>query len=171
MKCNRKKTAQGAADNSAWARGQAWGLYGFNVMYRETKDKKYLDQANRIAQFLLNNPNLPADKIPYWDFNATDIPNALRDASAASIMASALIELSGYADKTDAEKYKRAATNMLENLSSPQYKTAPGTNGGFLIKHCVGHKPQGTEVDVPLTYADYYFLEAMKRYKDLPATK
>ena len=92
-------------------------------------------------------------------------------ASAASIMASALIELSGYADKTDAEKYKRAATNMLENLSSPQYKAAPGTNGGFLIKHCVGHKPQGTEVDVPLTYADYYFLEAMKRYKDLPATK
>lgn len=166
-----KKTAQGAADNSAWARGQAWGLYGFTVMYRETKDKKYLDQANHIARFLLNNPNLPADKIPYWDFNAPGIPNALRDASAASIMASALIELSGYTDKTDAEKYMQAATAMLESLSSPQYKAATGTNGGFLIKHCVGHKPQGTEVDVPLTYADYYFLEAMKRYRDLPATK
>lgn len=166
-----KKTAQGAADNSAWARGQAWGLYGFTVMYRETRDKKYLYQANHIAQFLLNNSSLPADKIPYWDFNAPGIPNALRDASAASIMASALIELSGYVNKPDAEKYIQAATIMLENLSSSQYKAAAGTNGGFLIKHCVGHKPQGTEVDVPLTYADYYFLEAMKRYKDLPATK
>lgn len=166
-----KKTAQGAADSSAWARGQAWGLYGFTVMYRETKDKKYLDQANHIAQFLLNNPDLPADKIPYWDFNAPGIPNALRDASAGAIMASALIELSGYVDKADATKYMQVSKMILENLSSQQYKAIIGTNGGFLLKHSVGHKPQGTEVDVPLTYADYYFLEAMKRYKDLPATK
>src|SRR6478609_267958 len=104
-----KRTAQGAADSSAWARGQAWGLYGFTVMYRETKDKKYLDQANHIAKFLLNNPNLPADKIPYWDFNAPGIPNALRDASAASIMASALLELSGYAGKKESNEYREVA--------------------------------------------------------------
>ncbi|MEO5682490.1 MAG: glycoside hydrolase family 88 protein [Chitinophagaceae bacterium] len=162
-----KKTAQGFANESAWARGQAWGLYGFTVMYRETKDKKYLDQANHIAHFLLSNPNLPADKIPYWDFNATDIPNALRDASAAAIMASALIELSGYATATQAKEYMPVTETILKSLSTPQYKAAPGANGGFLIQHCVGHLPQKSEVDVPLSYADYYFVEAMKRYKAL----
>ncbi|HEX5150718.1 MAG TPA: glycoside hydrolase family 88 protein [Parafilimonas sp.] len=161
-----KRTAQGAADSSAWARGQAWGLYGYIVMYRETHDKKYLDQANHIAGFLLNNPNLPPDKIPYWDYDAPGIPNALRDASAAAIMASAFIELSSYSDKEDAKKYINAATTILTNLSSEKYKAAAGTNGGFLLKHSVGHLPGKSEVDVPLTYADYYFLEAMKRYKE-----
>jgi hypothetical protein len=94
-----KKTAQGAANESAWARGQAWGLYGYTVCYRETKDRKYLEEANHIAQFILHHPNLPSDKVPYWDFNAPGIPNALRDASAASIIASALIELVGYVDE------------------------------------------------------------------------
>jgi uncharacterized protein YyaL (SSP411 family) len=160
-----KRTAQGAADSSAWARGQSWGLYGYTVMYRETKDRKYLDQANHIANFLLNNSNLPADKIPYWDYDAPDIPNALRDASAAAIMASALIELSGYVGKAEAEKYMNVAENIMRSLSSSQYKAAVGTNGGFILKHSVGHLPGKSEVDVPLTYADYYFLEAMKRYK------
>jgi len=162
-----KKTAQGFADESAWARGQAWGLYGFTVMYRETKDKKYLEQANHIAHFILSNPNLPADKIPYWDFNAPDIPNALRDASAAAVMASALIELSGYAGAEESKEYIHTAETILKSLSSSQYKAAPGTNGGFIIEHCVGHLPAKSEVDVPLTYADYYFVEAMKRYKAL----
>ena len=161
-----RKTAQGYADESAWARGQAWGLYGFTVMYRETKDQKYLDQANRIAAFILNHPNLPADKIPYWDFNAPDIPNALRDASSASITASALLELSGYTEGAVSKNYVSVAETMLRSLSSPTYKAGPGTNGGFIIQHCVGHIPQKSEVDVPLTYADYYFVEAMKRYKD-----
>jgi len=160
-----KRTAQGAADSSAWARGQSWGLYGYTVMYRETKDRKYLDQANHIANFLLNNSNLPADKIPYWDYDAPGIPSALRDASAAAIMASALIELSSYVNKGNAEKYMNVARIILLNLSSPQYKAANGTNGGFILKHSVGHLPGKSEVDVPLTYADYYFLEAMKRYK------
>jgi unsaturated chondroitin disaccharide hydrolase len=160
-----KKTAQGYADESAWARGQVWGLYGFTVMYRETKDKKYLAQANHIAHFILNNPNLPADKIPYWDFNAPNIPNALRDASAAAIMASALLELCRYADKKDGQEYFNTAQSILKTLSSPQYKAAPGTNGGFILKHSVGHFPNKTEIDVPLTYADYYFVEAMMRYK------
>jgi unsaturated chondroitin disaccharide hydrolase len=162
-----KKTAQGAADESAWARGQAWGLYGYTVMYRETKDKKYLDQANHIADFILNNPNLPADKIPYWDFNAPGIPNALRDASAAAIMSSALFELSGYVDKGRATKYLDNAKTMLSSLSSNKYKASLGTNGGFILQHCVGNMPNKTEVDVPLTYADYYFIEATKRYHDL----
>jgi unsaturated chondroitin disaccharide hydrolase len=162
-----KKTAQGFADESAWARGQAWALYGYTVMYRFTKDEQYLKQAKNIAAFILNHPNMPADKIPYWDFNAPDIPNALRDASAASVMASAFIELSGYTGKKDAKKYMSTAETMLESLSNSTYKAAAGANGGFLIQHCVGHIPQRTEIDVPLTYADYYYLEAMKRYKAL----
>lgn len=161
----KKETAQGYSDESAWARGQAWGLYGYTMCYRETKDKKYLDQANHIAQFILKNPNLPADKIPYWDFNAPNIPNALRDASAASIIASALIELSGYANEKEKEEYLSVAETIIKNLSSAPYKADPGTNGGFILQHSVGHMPQKTEVDVPLTYADYYFVEAMQRYK------
>lgn len=162
-----KKTAQGFADESAWARGQAWGLYGYTVMYRETKDKKYLEQANKIAQFILKHPNLPADKIPYWDFNAPDIPNALRDVSAAPIIASALLELKTYVGETEAAEYTAVAETILRSLSTPVYKAAAGKNGGFILQHGVGHIPQKTEVDVPLTYADYYFVEAMKRYKEL----
>jgi unsaturated chondroitin disaccharide hydrolase len=162
-----KRTAQGAADESAWARGQVWGLYGYTETYRETRDIKYLEQATRIANFILSHPNLPADKIPYWDFNAPGIPNVLRDASAAAIMASALLELCTYVNKADAEKYFKTAETILKTLSSAEYKAAAGTNGGFIIKHGVGHFPNKTEVDVPLTYADYYFIEAMTRYKNL----
>ena len=165
-----KKTAQGAADSSAWARGQAWGLYGYTVMYRETHDKKYLDQANHIAHFILTNPNLPADKIPYWDFDAPGIPNALRDASAAAVMASALLELSTYS-KENADNYVSVAKTIINNLSSAEYKATTGTNGGFILKHSVGSLPAKSEVDVPLTYADYYFLEAMKRYNDMQNKK
>ena len=161
-----KRTAQGAADESAWARGQTWGLYGFTVMYRETKDPKYLEQAKHIAEFLLNHPNLPADKIPYWDFNAPGIPNALRDASAGSIMAAALIELADYVDAKSRAKYLQVAETQLQTLSNSTYKAAPGTNGGFILQHGVGHLPGKSEVDVPLTYGDYYFIEAMIRYKN-----
>ncbi len=160
-----KRTAQGFADESAWARGQAWGLYGYTETYRETKDKQYLEQSNKIAAFILNHPNLPTDKIPYWDFNAPNIPNALRDVSAATIMASALLELSGYVNKELSVKYFKAAETILKNLSTKQYKATTGTNGGFLLKHSVGHFPNQTEIDVPLTYADYYFVEAMIRYR------
>jgi hypothetical protein len=160
-----KRTAQGYSNESAWARGQAWALYGYTVMYRETKDKKYLAEAEAIANFLLDHPNLPADKIPYWDFNAPNIPSALRDASAAAIISSALLELCRYADPLSGKKYFNAAETMLKSLVSPEYHSASGTNGGFLIQHCVGHHPAGTEIDVSLTYADYYFAEAMIRYK------
>ncbi len=162
-----KRTAQGAADESAWARGQAWGLYGYTATYRDTKDRRYLEQAKKIAEFLLNHPNLPSDKIPYWDFNAPGIPNTLRDASAGSIMASALIEISDYVDKKTAAKYIKVAETILRTLSGETYKAAAGTNGGFILQHGVGHLPNKSEVDVPLTYGDYYFVEAMIRYKKL----
>lgn len=162
-----RRTAQGAADSSAWARGQAWGLYGYTVMFRETKDSTYLDQAKHIAGFILHHPNLPVDKVPFWDFNAPGIPGVLRDASSAAVMASALLELQKYVDTPSAREYVSVAATMLQSLSSDQYKAAPGRNGGFLLEHSVGHLPQRTEVDVPLTYADYYFAEAMKRYKEL----
>jgi hypothetical protein len=163
----KKRTVQGAADESAWARGQGWGLYGYTVMYRETKDPRYLEQANKIAGFILHNPNLPADKIAYWDFNAPGIPNALRDASAASLMASAFIELSTYNKGDTANTYLSTAETILRNLCSKEYTASYGDNGGFILKHSVGNLPGKSEVDVPLTYADYYFVEAMVRYKNL----
>ncbi|MFD1754557.1 glycoside hydrolase family 88 protein [Rufibacter sediminis] len=161
-----KKTAQGYADESAWARGQAWGLYGYTVMFRETKDPKYLTQAMHLADFVLQHPNLPDDKIPFWDYNAPNIPSALRDASAGAINASALLELCRYVPAPTAQHYFSAAETMLQSLSSDTYRAAPGTNGGFLLKHGVGHLPQGSEVDVPLTYADYYYIEALRRYQE-----
>ncbi len=161
-----KVTAQGAADSSAWARGQSWGLYGYTMMYRETKDKKYLEQAQKIAAFILNNPHLPADKVPYWDYDAPGIPNAKRDASSAAIMASAFIELSEYSDPSLSKKYLDVASAILHSLSSPQYLAAYGENGGFILKHSVGNMNANADVDVPLPYADYYYLEALMRYKN-----
>lgn len=161
-----QKTNQGIADESAWARGQAWGLYGYVVMYRETKDPKYLEQAQHIADFILNHPNLPEDKIPYWDFNDPNIPDALRDSSAGAIIASALMELSQYAENGKAASYSTNAATLLNSLLSPEYIAEVGTNGGFLLKHGVGNMPQHSEVDVPLSYGDYYLVEAMLRYRD-----
>jgi rhamnogalacturonyl hydrolase YesR len=161
----RKLTHQGYSDASAWARGQAWALYGFTVMYRFTKDKTYLDQANKIAAFILHHPNLPADKIPYWDFDLPDVSNEPRDASAAAITASALLELAQYTKGKEKKEYVNVAETILQSLSSPAYRAAPGTNGGFLLMHSTGHKPGGSEIDVAITYADYYFIEALKRYK------
>ncbi|MEL7589530.1 MAG: glycoside hydrolase family 88 protein [Prolixibacteraceae bacterium] len=163
----KKQTVQGASDTSAWARGQAWGLYGYTVMYRETGDRKYLEQANRIAHFLLSHPNLPADKIPYWDFHAPGIPEAPRDVSAAAVICSALLELSGYVDAAAATEYQRAAERMLRSLSSSAYRATAGENGGFILKHGVGNYPRKADIDVPLIYADYYYLEALSRYKRL----
>jgi hypothetical protein len=161
----KKVTRQGAADSSAWARGQGWGLYGYTMMYRFTKDGKYLTQARNIAQFILNHPNLPADKIPYWDFDAPGIPNTNRDASAGAILASGLLELGQYVDKKERKQYIDVAQTILLSLSSDVYRAKTGTNGGFILLHSVGSKPANSEVDVPLTYADYYFIEALLRYK------
>ncbi len=163
----KKATSQGAADESAWSRGQAWALYGYLIMYRDTKDNRYLEQAKHVAKFILNNPNLPKDKVPYWDFDAPTLPdtNTLRDASSASIIASALLELGQYCDKNERKDYISNAEQMLTSLSTSAYRAKLGENGGFLLMHSTGSLPGKTEVDVPLTYADYYFLEALLRYK------
>lgn len=160
-----KNTAQGYSDDSAWARGQAWGLYGYTMMYRETAEPRYLDQARHIARFLVKHPRLPEDKIPYWDFDAPDIPDAPRDASAGAIMASALLELSTLDPTDEASLWLETAQQQLRSLSSPEYLAEPGTNGGFILLHSTGHYPAGSEVDVPLTYADYYYVEALLRLK------
>ena len=162
-----KITHQGAADQSAWSRGQAWGLYGYTVMYRETRAKRYLEQAQKIADFFVNHPNLPADKIPYWDF---DRPGEERDASAGATAASALLELSQYS-ADNGKKYASVAGQMLQSLASPAYQAEVGTNNGFILMHITGHKPGKSEIDVPLVYADYYFLEALMRYEKLKKGK
>ena len=160
-----KNTAQGYSDDSAWARGQSWGLYGYTMMYRETLDPTFLEQARKIARFLKNHPNLPADKIPCWDYNAPGAPNALRDASAGAIMASALIELSQLDPGPESKEWLDLAIQQLRTLSGPEYLAEPGEQGGFILKHGVGHLPGNSEIDVPLTYADYYYIEALQRLK------
>lgn len=163
-----KQTFQGYSDESAWARGQAWGLYGYTMMYRETKEKTFLQQAERIADFIIHHPNLPEDKIPYWDFNAPDIPQALRDVSAGAIICSALLELCTYTAPGKSLLYKDIAETQLEALCSDTYRAStPGENGNFILRHSVGNLPAKTEVDVPLPYADYYFIEAMLRFREL----
>ena len=157
-------TLQGYADNSAWARGHAWALYGFTMCYRETKDPAYLKLAENIASFLMDHPRLPSDKIPYWDFDVPDITKEPRDASAAAIMASALYELQGYS--LNKKKYKSFADKILNSLIK-NYRSPIGTHHGFILLHSTGHKPADSEVDTSIIYADYYFLEALLRKKKL----
>jgi rhamnogalacturonyl hydrolase YesR len=165
------QSGQGYSEQSAWSRGQAWGLYGYTMMYRFTRNQKYLNQAIKIAEFQLNHPDMPEDLIPYWDYNAPDIPNALRDASAAAINCSGLLELSLYVSEELSKKYLQKSEKILQTLSSGQYTAETGTNGGFILKHSVGNIPSMTELDVPLSYADYYYVEALKRYKEIMARK
>ena len=158
-----RHTHQGYSHQSAWSRGQAWGLYGYTMAYRETRNKAFLDQAIRIASYLLDHPNMPADLVPYWDFDAPAIPDEPRDVSAAAIMASALLELKDFVP--DHEKlYREKAMTILNNLSKT-YLSEPGSNYGFLLDHSTGSKAHESEVDVPLIYADYYYLEALTRMK------
>ncbi len=162
----KKATHQGFSDSSSWSRGQAWGLYGYTMMYRMTGNKKYLKQARNIACFILDNPDMPEDMIPYWDFNAPGIPDEERDASAGAVIASGLLELGRYTSGEEKERYVGAAEKILRSLSSPVYRSKLGENGGYILMHSVGSKPHNSEVDVPLTYADYYFIEALLRYKN-----
>jgi len=160
----KKNTHQGFSHESSWARGQAWALYGYTMCYRETKDTKYLLQAEKIAAFILHHPNLPKDLVPYWDFDAPNIPNEPRDASAAAIIASALFELSTYSHS--GSEYREKATQITQNLTT-HYRSAIGANSGFLLLHSTGTKLTNTDVDVPIIYADYYYLEALLRSQKL----
>lgn len=155
---------QGLSEDSAWARGQAWGLYSFPMVYRFTQDPQILEHAVAIAEYII--PRLPEDCIPYWDFDSPDIPDDVRDASAAAIMACGLIELSGYVESERAERYLEVAEKMIRSLASDIYLAAEGEQYGFLLKHSTGFKLRGSEVDAPLTYADYYFLEALMRWRN-----
>ncbi len=170
-----KATCQGYTDESSWARGQAWGLYGFTVCYRYTKDAKFLDFAEHIADYIITYPGMPADMVPYWDynvidkdkkpeysFNPADYPVIPRDASAAAITCSALYELAGYAGEKG-EEYRKTADKILNSLSSPDYLAMGTSDKYFLLNHSVGSIPHGVEIDVPLVYADYYYLEALIR--------
>jgi unsaturated chondroitin disaccharide hydrolase len=162
-----KHTHQGYSHESAWARGQAWGLYGFTMMYRFTKAPAYLELAQNIADFIIHHPRMPADMIPYWDFDAPNIPDTYRDASAGAITCSALIELSRYVDDARAAEYMETAETQIRALSSPAYRNDLGNNGNFILKHGVGNLKGNSEVDVPLSYADYYYVEALLRLKNL----
>lgn len=188
-----KVTHQGYSDDSFWSRGQAWGLYGFAKCYEYTGDRRYLDHSRRIADFFLSLPNMPADLIPYWDMKAPGVENlrpgeqtdtVVRDASSAAILASGLLLLADCiesADRTDnaidqlpysastetaTRKYRDYAARILNNLTTG-YQVTPGTKEGFLLDHSTGHHPGGTEIDVPLNYADYYYLEALLRLSNL----
>lgn len=173
-----KQTAQGFADNSTWSRGQAWGIYSFTMVYRFTGDERFLHTATKMVDLYLNHKYMPEDMIPYWDFNTAQkgynpdfdykyekyiiIP---RDASSAAIVASALLELCNYVEPSKSQNYINAAAKMLHSLSSENYRAHLGDNQNFLLKHSVGNLPGNNEIDVPLIYADYYFLEAMLRWK------
>ena len=162
----RRVTVQGYSDDSIWSRGQAWALYGYVMMYRESGCPEFLAQAEKVARMLME--HLPADGIPYWDFSDPDIPTTYRDASAAAVICSALLELRTLtSDKALAATCLQIAEKQIRTLASPQYLAQAGTNGGFLLKHSVGNLPGGSEVDVPLPYADYYYLEALNRLKSI----
>lgn len=167
MKC----THQGYSDDSFWSRGQAWGLYGYTMSYRFTKDPAYLKQAEGIAGFFLNLPNMPEDFVPYWDMKAPEVdglkPHVAvqgvpRDASAAAIFASGLYELCNYVSAEKSKQYRAIADKIVTSLNN-HYQAAPGTACGFLLLHSTGHLPGNSEIDVPLNYADYYYLEALAR--------
>ena len=164
-----RHTSQGHSHQSVWSRGQAWAIYGFTVAFRETGDRRYLNQALKTFAFMRNHKNMPADKIPYWDMDAPNIPNEPRDASSAAIIASALYEISTM-PVDNAWSYKSYADNIIRSLASPVYRAALGSNANFLLMHSVSSIPHNSEIDVPLNYADYYFLEALKRKRDIETT-
>jgi hypothetical protein len=163
-KVRARNTHQGYADESVWARGQAWALYGFTMTFRETGDARFLAAAQRAADWFIG--HLPSDGVPYWDFKAPGIPDEPRDAAAGAIAASGLLELALMTpEREKGDTYRRAAERTLASLCSPAYLAREGQEPSIL-RHATGHRPGGSEVDVPLIYADYYFLEAILRYDE-----
>ncbi|MDO6807558.1 glycoside hydrolase family 88 protein [Zobellia galactanivorans] len=156
-----KQTAQGISHESSWARGQAWGLYGYTICYRYTKNPEYLNMAKKIAAYIIGQ-KAQKNGIPYWDYHAENIPDEPYDVSAAAITASALLELNQYTNDT----YKNEVETILTALASDEFTAPIGTNHNFILKHSVGSIPHKAEIDVPLNYADYYYLEALLRYKE-----
>lgn len=170
----RKATHQGLSDTSSWARGQAWAMYGYTMCFINDKNPKFLKQAENIADFIMNHPRTPKDRIPVWDYdvhNAFD-SHAPRDASAAAVIASGLLDLS--TQTKEGKKYFDYAETLLKTLSSDNYLAKPGENSYFILKHSVGAFLYNSEINTPLNYADYYYLEALKKYakiKNIDLTK
>jgi rhamnogalacturonyl hydrolase YesR len=162
----KRQTHQGASDESCWARGEAWALYGYSMAYRETHLPEFLSQAEKVANYILKIAKLPEDNIPYWDFSLAGVANEPRDVSAAAVMASAFFELGSF-DVEKGKQYLEAGNRIMNSLESEIYFNEIGTNAGFLLRHSTGSKPSDSEVDVPLIYADYYFLEALLRKKQV----
>ena len=171
------RAGQGASVEGTWARGHSWGIYGFTMMFRETQNRASLMRAIRAADYLLDDADVPEDGVPYWDHKAWGIPHEERDASAAAVAASALLELAQYVPEAKGAAYRAFAVKSLRSLASPAYFAKPGANGGFLLMHSVGSKPariangKGGQVNVPLNYADYYFLEALLRFRNVAGGK
>lgn len=160
----RKQTHQGKNDDSSWSRGQAWAVYGYTATYRETGDSKYLDFALKIADMIMSKVTTD-DAIPYWDYDAPVTEETPRDASAAAVTACGLLELSTMIP--DGQKYFDYAEKILKSLSSEAYLAAPGENQGYILMHSTGSLPHGSEIDTPLNYADYYYLEGLQRYMNI----
>ncbi len=164
----KRVTHQGFSDESVWSRGQAWGLYGFTMVYRYTKDKRYQEHAIKIADFIMHHPLMPDDRIPYWDMNDPAIPNAPRDASAAAVIASACYELYS---QTQHQEYMNFANAIIASLSSKKYVLSSDAKIPFILDHSTGNWPKNDEIDSPINYADYYFLEALLRKRRLEKNK
>ncbi|MCB9590929.1 MAG: glycoside hydrolase family 88 protein [Polyangiaceae bacterium] len=162
-----KSTPQGIDSQSAWGRGQTWGLYGYTMLFRESGDERFLSQAQSIADYYTEHPSMPEDGVPYWDLDSPEYSNVpdFRDTSAGAVAASALFELSSYVTGTRKQKYRAFAVKAVRALSGPSYRAAPDTNGHFLLRHAIGSYPEHREVDVALNFADYYYLEALLRCK------
>ena len=156
-----KQTHQGKNDESAWSRGQGWAVYGYTLCYKESQDSAFLQQAIHVADMIMRRTTT-ADCIPYWDFDAPATPETPRDASAAAVIASAFIDLSELAP--NGQKYADHAQRILQSLSAPDYLAEKGENEGFILMHSTGSLPHGSEIDTPLNYADYYYLEALRKY-------
>ena len=165
-----RHTAQGYSHESVWSRGQAWAIYGFTMCYRYTGDKKYLQQAIKTFNFMKNHIKMPEDLVPYWDMEAPKIPDEPRDVSSAAVIASALYEICTLG-VPEAISYEEYADHIMASLASERYTARLGENGRFILMHSVGSIPHNSEIDVPLNYADYYYLEALKRKVDIEKSK
>ncbi len=159
-------THQGYADSSMWARGQSWAIYGYTMVYRFTHEQRFLDFAQKVTDIYLKRLQETSDDwVPLWDMDDPRGLEAPKDASAACVVASALLELSQYVDKEKGKAYYEDAVKMLTDLSSEKYQSRE-KNVSFLM-HSTGHHPAGSEIDASIIYADYYYLEALLRLRDI----
>ena len=160
-------THQGYADNSMWARGQSWAIYGYTMVYRYTRNRMFLDFAQKVTDIYIKRLKETSDDlIPLWDMDdPRGTKGAPKDVSAACVVADALLELQQYVGGEKGEEYKQFAIQSLAQLSTDKYQSGK-KNVAFLM-HSTGHHPAGSEIDASIIYADYYYLEALNRAQDI----